>query len=87
MIENRHTAPTSIQQIGGFVAHLLLAFHSMGLGACWMSGPLIAKGEIEEMLEVSEGWNLVAVVAVGFPAESPSAKQRKSLDELVEFVR
>ena len=87
MMENRRSAPTSIQQIGGFVAHLLLAFHSMGLGACWMSGPLIAKGEIEEMLEVSEGWNLVAVVAVGCPAENPSAKQRKNLDELVEFVR
>jgi nitroreductase len=87
MIENRRTAPTSIQQMGGFVAHLLLAFQSVGLGACWMSGPLIAKGEIEEMLEVTEGWNLVAVVPVGFSAESPSAKPRKAVDELVEFVR
>ena len=86
MIENRRSAPTSIQQMGGFVAHLLLAFHSMGLGACWMSGPLIAKGEIEGILKVSEGWNLVAVVPVGFPAERPSAAPRKAVDELVEFV-
>lgn len=87
MIEDRRSAPTSIQQMGGFVAHLLLILHSMGLGTCWMSGPLIAKKKIEEILEVGEGWNLVALVPVGYPAESPPAKSRKAVDELVEFVR
>jgi nitroreductase len=87
MIEDRRSAPTSIQQMGGFVVHLLLLFHSMGLGTCWMSGPLIAKREIEEILKVPEGWSLVALVPVGYSAESPPAKPRKAVDELVEFVR
>jgi nitroreductase len=87
MIENRRSAPTRIQQVGGFVAHLLLVLHSMGLGACWMSGPLVAKGEIEEILEVPEGWDLVALIPVGYPAESPAAKPRKAVDELVVVVR
>jgi len=87
MIENRRSAPTGTQQIGGFVVHLLLVLHSMGLGACWMSGPLIAKREIEEILEVPEGWDLVALIPVGYPAESPSAKPRKTGDELVVFVK
>jgi nitroreductase len=87
MIEDRRSAPTSIQQMGGFVAHLLLILQSMGLGSCWMSGPLIAKKKIEGILEVGEGWNVVALVPVGYPAESPPAKPRKAVDELVEFVR
>jgi len=87
MIEDRRSAPTSIQQMGGFVAHLLLIFHSMGLGSCWMSGPLIAKREIEGILKVGEGWNVVALVPLGYPVESPPVKPRKAVDELVEFVR
>jgi nitroreductase len=87
MVENRRSAPTGIQQVGGFVAHLLLILHSMGLGTCWMSGPLIAKREIEEILEVAEGWDLVAFIPVGYPAESPPAKPRKTVEELAQFVK
>lgn len=87
MIQNRRLAPTSVQQIGGFVVHLLLVLHSLGLGTCWMSGPLIAKGEIEEILEVPGGEDVVACIPVGYPAESPSAKPKKTVDELVVFVR
>lgn len=87
MIEDRRSAPTSIQQTGGFVVHLLLILHSIGLGTCWMSGPLIAKREIEEILKIGEGWNLVALVPTGYPAESPPPKPRKAVDELVEFIR
>ncbi len=87
MIENRRSAPTSIQQIGGFVGHLLLVLHGLGLGACWMSGPLIAKGEIEEILGIPQGEHLVACIPVGYPAEKPFAKPRKTVDELVAFSR
>lgn len=87
MIENRRSAPTSIQQVGGFVGHLLLVLHGLGLGACWMSGPLIAKGEIEEILGIPQGEHLVACIPVGYPAEKPPAKPRKTVDELVVFSR
>ncbi len=87
MMENRRSAPTGVQQIGGFVAHLLLVLHSLGLGACWMSGPLVAKGEIEEILEVPGSEDVVACIPVGYPAENPSAKPKKTVDELVVFVR
>lgn len=87
MMENRRSAPTSIQQIGGFIGHLLLVLHSLGLGACWMSGPLIAKEEIEEILGIPQGEDLVACIPVGYPAEKPPAKPRKTVDELVVFLR
>ena len=58
----------------------------MGLGACWITGSLIAKREIEEILEIPEGWDLMALIPVGYPAESLS-KTRKSVEEIVVFVR
>jgi len=87
MMANRRSAPTRIQQIGGFVVLLLLVLHCMGLGACWMSGPLVAKREIEEILQIPAGCDMVALIPVGYPAETPSAPPRQAVDELVEFVK
>lgn len=87
MMTRRNCAPSRVEQIGGFVAHLLLIFHSMGLGACWMTGPLIAKKEIEELLGISEGWDFMALVPVGYPAETPQCKEKKSVEELVTFIK
>jgi nitroreductase len=86
MIEDRRSAPTRIQQMGGFIVQLLLVLHSFGLGACWMGGPLIAKSEIEEIVGISEGWDLAALIPVGFPDETPPIKPRKTIDELVSFI-
>ena len=87
IVENRSCAPTRVEQIGGIVAYLLLIFHSMGLGACWMTGPLIAKREMEEILQISGEWDLMALVPVGYPAETPECKGKKTVEELVGFIK
>ena len=86
IIENRSVAPTRVEQIGGIVAHLLLLFHSMGLGACWMTGPLVAKKEMEEILGISSEWDLMAMIPVGYPAETPECREKKTVEELVTFI-
>lgn len=87
VIACRRSAPTKVEQIGGVVAHLLLIFHSMGLGACWMTGPLIAKKEMEELLDISGEWELMAIVPVGYPSETPECKAKKTVEELVSFIK
>jgi len=82
----RGSAPTGIQSAAAAISTLLLVFHAMGLGAVWLAAPLIAKREIEELLSVPEGMNLVSLVAVGQPDESPQ-KDRKSVSEVIEFIR
>jgi nitroreductase len=62
---------------------LLLATHAVGLGACWMTGPLIAAGRLAEQLEVPAGWTLSALVPIGFPAETPAPPPRRPLARLV----
>jgi nitroreductase len=82
----RRSAPTAIQSAAAAVTTLLLVFHQMGLGAAWLGAPLMAKKEIEQILKVSEDLSLVCLVAVGYPDESPQ-KDRKPVDEVLEFVR
>jgi nitroreductase len=64
---------------------MLLAFHQMGLGAVWLVAPLMAKKEIEGLLNVPANLSLICLVAVGYPNESPQ-KDRKPVDEVLKFV-
>ena len=82
----RRSAPTAIESAAAAVMAMLLAFHQMGLGAAWLGAPLMAKRGIESILKVSKDLSLVCLVALGYPDESPK-KDRKPVDEVLEFVR
>ena len=82
----RRSAPTAVQSVAAAVTTLLLAFQQMGLGAAWLGAPLMAKKEIESILKVSKDLSLVCLVVLGYPDESPH-KDRKPVDEVLEFVR
>lgn len=66
------------------VQNLLLACHSLGLGACVMTGPLLAP-EVIATLDLPPGYEVTCFVALGHPAEIPGAPRRKELDQMVEF--
>ncbi len=74
-----------LQSIGAAIQNLLLAATDMGYGACWLSGPLVARQELESLLGVSEPWSLAALVAVGRPAGEVRQKEKKPVDEILEF--
>jgi len=58
----------------------------MGLGAIWLASPLLAKKEIERILNVPSEMGLVCLIAVGYPDETPQ-KERRPVDEVLRFVR
>ena len=86
ILEHRRAANSGLQSVSAGIAYLLLALHAQGLGALWMTGPLVAKAEIEEILEVPEGLGLAALIAVGYPAEQPQ-RMRKPVAEVIAFRR
>jgi nitroreductase len=65
---------------------VLLASSALGLGACWMTGPLIATGELEGALAVPAGWSLAALIPVGFPAEQPTPPPRRTAAQLMRWL-
>ncbi len=86
IMKSRQFARSAVQTVAAAVTYLCLIFHQMGLGAVWMSGPLIAKNEIQEILKIPEGYDLVALVPVGYPAESPPVRERKPVDEVMSIM-
>jgi len=85
--EWRHIANAGIQSAASAVAYLVLILHQMGLGAVWMTGPMQAKGQIEKILGVPAGMDLVAFIPVGYPAENPALRVRKPVTEVCEVVK
>lgn len=82
----RQIASSRVQTVGCFVDHLLLALHSLGLGAVYMAGPTQAKPAVEKIIGAGANEDFVALVPVGFPDEQPTAPSRKPLDQFVTIV-
>ena len=66
--------------------NFLLMAHAEGLGASGMTGPLVAEPALRAILEIPEGWGIVALVPIGFPAEDPTPTDRKAVDKVVRWL-
>jgi nitroreductase len=55
-----------VKSIAGVNMLILLASESMGLGACCMTGPLLAETEIARFLGVKRGFEIGAIIPVGY---------------------
>lgn len=68
------------------IAQFLLAAHALGFGACWMTGPLLAKAELESALGIRYPEELVAILALGKPElPLPPKPPRKAAAEITTF--
>lgn len=67
--------------------NILLAAKAYGLGSCWVAGDKKRYAEdIRKLLNVPERYKLVSLIAIGYPAESPSPSKR-SLQEVLHWDR
>ncbi len=73
-----------VQGIGAAIENILLAIHSLGLGACWMGRA--RDKEIERFLGAREGEELMALIPIGHPAEVSTPTPRLSLSDLARFI-
>ena len=70
--------------IGACIQNILLAAHSMELGAVWLGEILKNKDKVSKILNAPSAFELVAVIAVGHPKSAFSGNaERKTLDEIV----
>lgn len=76
----------NIQSIGAAVQNILLSAVDLGYGACWLTGLLVAREELETLLHIEAPYYLAACVAIGKPAGEPHARSKKELDEIFEIM-
>lgn len=72
-----------VQSVAAAVQNLLLQAHVEGLGAVWMGYPNLASAAIRSWLQ--EEGELMATIALGYPAATPKPTPRKPLGAVVRW--
>ena len=65
------------------LSFIMLKAYEEGLGTCWLGNFNLEK--IKALANIPDDVVAVAVTPLGYPAESPDARARKSLDEVVSY--
>lgn len=60
-----------------------LAAYEQGLGTVIMG--LFDEADVANLLAIPETQELVALIAIGYPAESPAAPKRKTVEDLLSY--
>jgi nitroreductase len=81
----RFQVNAGLQGVAAGVAQFLLAAHALGYGSCWMTGPLLAKPELESTLLIRHPEELLAIVALGKAESTLPKPPRKAPAELTTF--
>jgi nitroreductase len=61
--------------------HMVLAATKEGLGTCWVGW--FDKGIVKDILGIERHLEVPVLIPVGYPDESPPAKTRKPVEELI----
>jgi nitroreductase len=73
--------------VGACIQNMLLAIHSLGLGAVWLGEILKNREKVLELIGGSDDIELMAIIAVGHPDQTGGAGNRKDMDQAVLFRR
>ncbi len=71
-----------IMGIGACIQNMLLAAHAKGLGAVWLGEILNKKQQVNEILSLTNDYELMAVIALGYPNEKGHST-RHPLDHFI----
>jgi F420 biosynthesis protein FbiB-like protein len=71
----------AVESLAASIQNLLLCAQSLGLGACWYCAPAFCKSTVRKALNIHQTVEPTALITLGYPAESPAAPPKKSIDQ------
>ena len=63
------------------IEHIVLRAVDLGLGSCWIM--MFDSAKTKRMLELDDRYDVVALLPVGYPDQSPAARPRLPLGDLI----
>ena len=76
-----------VQSIGACLQNMLLMVHAEGLGAVWLGEILKNKDRVKALVQGSHDLELMAVLALGYPATEGGKGSRRDIAETVFFSK
>lgn len=79
---------SSLESTSAALENLMLAATVLGLGTCWMTGPLAEEARLREMFSIGSEWEIVATTPLGYPdgLPDPPARQDPEMKEKVTWI-
>jgi nitroreductase len=77
--------PAGTVDVSIAISFLILQAQELGLGTCWLGN--FNEQEVKKVLDIPENIRIVAITPLGYPAQEPDAKPRKSLEEIIVYDR
>ena len=74
----------SIQSTAAAIEHILLTAVSLNLGTCWVGA--FEEDGVSAVLNLKSSLRPVALIPVGYPAESPLRRGRRPVDDVTHFI-
>jgi len=71
------------QAAGACIENMLLATESLGLGAVWLGQILKNKMSVNKIFKLDERFDLMAVLALGYPLHRQQKSERKNINEFI----
>jgi len=75
-----------IQAIGACIQNMLLTIHHLGLGGVWMGEILKNRESVERILGVPETCELMAVIALGYPAQERDGTRKPVGETIINWM-
>lgn len=72
-----------IQDTAAALQNMHLTAYSLGLGTCWIGA--FNEEEARRILKIPQGIRPVAIVPVGYPAETARLPKKRPLDQIVHY--
>ena len=63
--------------------NMVIAAWALGIGSCWIGA--CNEEKVKELLKIPDKWQVVALVTLGYPAEQPKPRKKKSFEEMFSF--
>jgi nitroreductase len=83
-IDQMFTDVINLQSIGAAIQNMLLAAQDLGLGSLWICDVFCAYDELCAWLGTES--QMIAAVALGYPAESPPARPRRPVAKVTRWL-
>jgi len=80
-LKTEEIAPRVAFNVAIAVEHIVLRALDFGLGTCWVR--LIDEQMVRDMFGWDNNLHVVALLPIGFPAESPPPRRRLNMDDII----
>jgi len=67
------------------IDHMTLAAVEEGLGTCWIGA--FSQEKVCEILEIPSSCKVIELLTLGYPADTPREKNRKSIEEIICYEK